>query len=326
VASKSQYRFGEEYAVVSELLDSVEHLLERTKFLYEQYFMGVEEMPPSQLHRDVERQIRDLTRIQIGNTALGYRLTMVTQKFGVYDSYWRRTMKQVDQGTYVRDVTRVSRAARERGEAVPDQLFLAMPERTREAILGDPELLARCTAEGSGPAEMLAELAAKTAWPAAPNARSAGDEVDASVFDGDLDMDIDELFRALTSETGDAADARPAAPCMPGRATPPPIPARPTPPPISARGSSPVVRSQQQAAQVGVLPPGMTEAKTRDLYRRYLQARRLMGESTDVPYEQVVQSLRSEAPRIMQRHKARAVEFDVVIRNDKVLLKAKPRL
>jgi hypothetical protein len=70
----------------------------------------------------------------------------------------------------------------------------------------------------------------------------------------------------------------------------------------------------------------MTQAKARDLYRRYLQARRLMGESTDVPYEQVVQSIRCQAPRIMQRHKARAVEFDVVIMNDKVLLKAKPRL
>lgn len=69
----------------------------------------------------------------------------------------------------------------------------------------------------------------------------------------------------------------------------------------------------------------MTEAKTRDLYQRYVQARKKVGEKGSVSYDKLVQSLNKQAPKIMQQHKAKGVEFDVVVKDDKVVLKAKPK-
>ena len=41
--------------------------------MYEQFFMGIQKMPPSQLHRDIERRIREITQLQIRNTGLRVR-------------------------------------------------------------------------------------------------------------------------------------------------------------------------------------------------------------------------------------------------------------
>jgi hypothetical protein len=71
---------------IEDRLELLEHQIERLKVMYEQYFMGIQKMAPSQLHRDLERGIRELTQQQIRNTALRYRFTTVSQKFGSYNS------------------------------------------------------------------------------------------------------------------------------------------------------------------------------------------------------------------------------------------------
>ena len=69
----------------------------------------------------------------------------------------------------------------------------------------------------------------------------------------------------------------------------------------------------------------MTETQTRALYQRYLQARKMVGENAEVPYERMVKTLSDQTSRIIAEHKATAVDFQVVIKDDKVILKAKPR-
>ena len=69
----------------------------------------------------------------------------------------------------------------------------------------------------------------------------------------------------------------------------------------------------------------MSEAQARALHQRYLQARKMVGESTDVPYERMVKTLSDQTARIMEQHKASTVDFKVVIKNDKVVLTAKPK-
>lgn len=69
----------------------------------------------------------------------------------------------------------------------------------------------------------------------------------------------------------------------------------------------------------------MNEDNARDLYRKYIAARKQVGESTDVSYDKLMDSLRKQAPKVLQQHNASGVEFDVVVKDDKVLLKAKPK-
>src|SRR5687768_2324845 len=97
--------------------------------MYEQYFMGIQKLPPSQLHRDVDRRIRDLTQDQIRNTALRFRFLTIQQKVGSYNSYWKRVLRQIDQGSYVRDIQRVGRKAARTGEEVPEELLVKLPKR-----------------------------------------------------------------------------------------------------------------------------------------------------------------------------------------------------
>jgi hypothetical protein len=69
----------------------------------------------------------------------------------------------------------------------------------------------------------------------------------------------------------------------------------------------------------------MDDRECRELYARYLKARQLVGESNDdVTYERLVTSLSKQASAIMNQHSARGVQFHVVVRGDKVVLKAKP--
>jgi hypothetical protein len=69
----------------------------------------------------------------------------------------------------------------------------------------------------------------------------------------------------------------------------------------------------------------MNEKQCRELYTRYLKARQLVGESNDdVTYEKLVSSLGKQAAAIMNEHRAQGVEFHVVVRGNKVVLKAKP--
>jgi hypothetical protein len=142
VPPKKKYGSDERGAELTELLDTLESLLERTKILYEQYFMGIQKIPPSQLHKDIERKIRELTQEQIRNTALRFRLTTVTQKFGSYNTYWKRTLQAIEQGRYARDIQRAQRRAQRMGEDVPDELLVNMPKAMRDRIRRDRDRLA----------------------------------------------------------------------------------------------------------------------------------------------------------------------------------------
>ncbi|HVV88674.1 MAG TPA: MXAN_5187 C-terminal domain-containing protein [Kofleriaceae bacterium] len=70
----------------------------------------------------------------------------------------------------------------------------------------------------------------------------------------------------------------------------------------------------------------MSEADTRALYAKYVKARTLVGDATEpMSYERMVKTLSSQAPKILREHHSTGVEFNVVVRDNKVVLKAKPK-
>lgn len=69
----------------------------------------------------------------------------------------------------------------------------------------------------------------------------------------------------------------------------------------------------------------LTEPKLRKLYDTYLGARRRCGESTELRYEDMASALRKQVPKLMTKTGAKSVEFKVVIRSGKAVLKALPR-
>jgi hypothetical protein len=420
VARKTKYGTEERGAELTEQLDTLELLIERTKILYEQYFMGIQKIAPAQLHRDIERKIRELTQEQIRNTALRFRLTTITQKFGSYNTYWKRTMQSIEQGRYQRDINRARRKAQRQGEDIPDELLNSMPKAMRDRIRRDREKVAEVAERNEHDDEAMifdsvpeehdtedwdiqrlldgledADDVAPVVKPARPQVYQIDDNDDM------LDDRIDELFAAITDEPSKPAPrpAPPAPAAPPARTAPPqpatqpaappqrmapppqpvqaaqarpsqlppiertpapqPMQAQPVQPPPQARPpaprpvpdiaarppatppravpdiaarppATPPARPATPAAAARPTPaaipppPGMTEAETRSLYEQYRQARQLVG-GEDISYDRLKQKLNEQAPRIMQQYKATGLQYDVVVKDDKVVLKASPK-
>lgn len=212
MASKSGNQEGDK-ADVEELLDAVEGLLDRVKVLYEQYFLGIQKQAPSYLHQDLDRKLRDLAQLAIRNTAMRYRLATAQQKYGSYNTYWRRTLRQIENGTYARNLSRVGRQAARTGEAIPEEILAAMPKRMREQVQRDRQAaLAQQQRRGAAPVgelelepvagdfdldieeAALEDVATIHSRPPAVHELREEDEVD-----------VDALFAAITDDVGAAA-------------------------------------------------------------------------------------------------------------------------
>jgi hypothetical protein len=264
VASKSAYQAQEKGAEIEEALDAFEKLLERLRAIYEQYFLGIAKVAPSQLHTEAERRQRDLTQIQIKNTALRYRYATLSQKFGAYNTYWKRTMRMIEQGRYVRDLQRVQRRSEHSGEAIPEEILAAMPKMMRERVKRDRanvEKLAAMqgklgtgtqdqtideamdlTGDATLDEEMVAEAPRRAERPAPGHIH----RLDEALPD---DINLDEMFATLTREAEAALDESPAMVRS--------KPHRPTVPPPA------VVHDFDPPTERAAMPPTMEEAPRR---------------------------------------------------------------
>ncbi len=93
------------------ILHDTEVKLARLRALYEQYFQGIEKMEPHVARKDMERALDTLRRNLPRNTALRFRMQQLAARYGTYLTYWQRIGRQIEEGTYKRDVLRAKRKA-----------------------------------------------------------------------------------------------------------------------------------------------------------------------------------------------------------------------
>lgn len=131
-----------ELAHFDNLVAELEVRLERLRSLYQQYFLGFEKMPPAVVHKDVERRFQVLRKVQIRNTARVFKFHTLIQRYNTYQQYWRRTCRQIEEGTYSRHLNRIERRksddAEQPSEVLPEQDFFSA---TSQAELGLSEML-----------------------------------------------------------------------------------------------------------------------------------------------------------------------------------------
>ena len=227
---------------LSRELDAIEKTLDELRATYELYFMGVERAEPTIARDKLKARMRRLRDQRIRNTAANFRMQQLKARLVSLESYWQRTLRQKEAGTYHRDVARARRRELER--------------QAREAREGQ-----------------AARVGEAIPAPDADPSRQA-----------DQSAPTDRPRPAATRRSG-AAATRP-------RAT-------------SAED--------------------LTDDKLRRLYDTYVGARRRCGESTELRFDDMASTLRKQVPQVLQRSGARAVEFKVVIRGGKAVLKALPR-
>ncbi len=90
-------------------LEELETRIERLRALYEQYFMGLEKLEPLIVRKDVDRRIWILRRVQIRNTGLRFKFQMLIQRYNTFQQYWLRVTREIENGTYRRDVVRAAK-------------------------------------------------------------------------------------------------------------------------------------------------------------------------------------------------------------------------
>jgi hypothetical protein len=97
-----------EAAEIDKELEEVERRSEHLRALYEQYFMGMERIEPLVQRRDVERRILGLRREKLRNTAQRFKFNTLVQRFNTMQTHWSRVVREIENGTYRRDVIRAA--------------------------------------------------------------------------------------------------------------------------------------------------------------------------------------------------------------------------
>ena len=329
------------------MLHDAEIKLARLKALYEQWFQGMEKMEPSVPRKDLDRTFDVLKRNMPRNTGLRFRTQQLWARYGTYGIYWARIARQIEEGTYKRDILRVSKkrtAADRRKEAAAIELDIDVDvEEMEDELQGDK----------TDPGIAVNTGAAKANGASKP-----------PLFD---DADVDAILGTLASTPPGAADANKpktsrslspfamggmrAAPAAasatfgkpkdkpPGVAAAPiarvaaapvitPNPAEPSKAAIAAPWSAPkpmapALAAPKPAPVASASNAAIDERQLRALYTRYVDARKQNNERTDVRYEALAESVQKMMPKLREKHGQKAIDFEVVVANGKVGLKPK---
>jgi hypothetical protein len=235
LAAKGQPQTSEQLSQeIDGLMDEVEVL----RAAYEQYFLGIERRPPTQRHDKLKKRVNQLQTSTVKQTAVKFKAQSLNAKLITYERLWVRTLKEMEEGTYRRDVFK-------------------------------------------------AKLHKKDTEPAKAVPPPPPEELD--------DFDVDE---------------EPPAPAVPAK---PVAPARPAAP---AKPAAPVAAPSGQ----------LSEAKLKAIYDAYVTAKKRCNEDTSkLTFDSVASTLRQQVPALMKQHNAKSVEFKVVIKDGKAVLRALPK-
>ena len=291
--------------------------IERLRVAYEQYFQGIDRIPPHTQLKDVVRILNRLTNMSIRKTALKFRLNSQVQKFNGLRAYWQRTERDIENGKFknhrLKAQRRNARRDKEPASAGLTAQDMAAIHAVRDAMGEEAAKKAeeerrrqRATEAGAAAEEFMRSLGvAPTKGVAMPPQTSEDDGAD-----GPRGVSSEEL--AKRAEKLKAMRARLAAKgVLPGQGG---APAEGKAAPQKAAARRPAAARQADP-----------DAKVRDVYNRLVAAKRQLNEPTDkITMDNLRKSLRKQEERVRAKHKCKDVDFDVVVKDGKAFLKPIP--
>lgn len=268
------------------MLSDAEVQLSRIKHLYEQWFQGIERIEPQIPRKQFDRALHALRKQQPRNTALRFRFQTLIQRYTTLQTYWRRVARQIEEGTYRRDLLR----ARRRREAARAEREAQRRRQSSGPLELDPDADANVDQLIDEASHRMDELLQ------APRPGTSGRT---------LDLDESDVAPAPKPQSpGDVPRTTFGKPRPARRPQPGIQPSRKTPPPIAARAKGP------------------GEARMRQIYESYVDAKRKNNERTDrIDYETVAKSLKKMVPKLDRKHKGKRIDFKIVVQEGKVGIK-----
>ena len=116
----------------------VESAVEALRVRYEQYFLGLTRMPPSEDHTLVRSAVMKLRHSFVRNTSARFRVQSLHNRFLAYERLWQRTCREIEEGTYRRDLFKLRLRQQKRGPVSADdrqaaETIAALKKRASEA-------------------------------------------------------------------------------------------------------------------------------------------------------------------------------------------------
>ena len=272
-------------------LSDAEVQLSRIKHLYEQWFQGIERIEPQIPRKQFDRGLHELRKVKPRNTALRFRFQTLIQRYTTLQTYWRRIGRQIEEGTYRRDLLR----ARRRREASRAERQQERAGRSSSPVELDPNADVNMDELIADASDRMDELL-KAPEPSSKVAT--------------LDLEAPEATRPVAAPQSEQPAARFGKP-------------QSRRPALKREKSSPAITPSRRA------PPAITtrskgpgEARMRQIYDSYVEAKRSNNERTDkIDYETVAKSLKKMVPKLDRKHKGKRVDFKVVVKDGKVGIK-----
>ncbi len=292
-------------------LTELEGELAELRAAYEQYFMGNERLPPLKKHDAFKKTYQRLKSSSVRQTAVKFRLESIGQKLLTFERLWDRTLKEIENGTYKRDLLKMKRR----------QQVVSKRPATSDAFDIDEDLdLSDLDAEDDlSSAIAAAEKAVETkkAPPVAPVTPAIAPVTPG----GGVRASVPGLGAVTNPFAAKPAAATPAANAGPPKITSGSFPAfRPA---TATTPAKPVAATMGGNARPD---GGLSEQKIKAIYDAYVTAKKRCGEDTRaVTFDAVASSLKKQVPELMRTHNAKSVEFKVVIKDGKAVLRALPK-
>ena len=115
-AKASAAAAGASWADVAQEVEDVEVLLHALRGQYEQYFMGIEKRPPVWAHEQFRKRLTALKTVPSRNSALSFRIQSLQASAVTFERLWSRTMQEIEDGTYRRDLFKARMRRKSRPE------------------------------------------------------------------------------------------------------------------------------------------------------------------------------------------------------------------
>jgi len=89
---------------MEEELAALDNRLNRLRILYDQYFMGIERLPPEMKRNELDKAFMRSKIPRSRNTATKFRFRSVRQRYTSLKSYWDRITRLIDEGRIRRGI------------------------------------------------------------------------------------------------------------------------------------------------------------------------------------------------------------------------------
>ena len=181
-------------------IGEMERKLDRLRGLYESFFMGIERAPPNVARRDMNRLLLEMQQEPISNASLRFRYQSIMQRWVLMTAYWNRTLREIESGTYRRDVARAQRHLAEKGRALTEQEAIAIGiPANRAKAFSERQLKMQSQRDG--------RTGARIPTPATPAAPAPAREPE---IPGVNDGDLEAVHKRYMDAHRQARDPRPA--------------------------------------------------------------------------------------------------------------------